>query len=132
MVGGTQVTLAALDAETAAAMLAGTHALDPRGIAREEDVQRIARDGQCFALTADGGAQIAYVLVVRGGQAWINAAKGLGPVDWTALTLPVVELQAKRAGLESVAFQTRRRGLVRKAEKLGYRVTGYIMKKDIA
>lgn len=123
-----KVTVSRLDAGTAAKMLQGVERFDPRGTATAADVLAMASQGHCFAATV-GDAQCVYVLNVHNGQAWINAAKGQGAADLTGLVLPAVELQASQ--LKSVAFQTARPGLVRKAKRLGYRVTGWIMKKDI-
>lgn len=129
MVPAQKVTLTRLDAATAAAMLAGLEKFDPRGIATAADLGAMTAGGECFALTDDAGAQCIYVIRVRNGQAWIQAAAGHGAADVTALTLPTIELQASH--LQSVAFQTMRPGLVRKASKLGYRVTGWILRKDL-
>lgn len=123
------VALSRLDPATAARLLAGIEARDPRGIAQSSDVLDTCTRGLCFAATLEGGAQMVYVLNVRNGQAWIAAAKGGGPADLTATLLPVIELQASE--LDSVAFQTARPGLVRKAQRQGYRVTGWILKKDL-
>lgn len=88
----------------------------------------MAARGQCFAATAPG-AQVVYVLRVENGRAWVDAMKGAGAVDWIANALPIIEAQAQ--GLRAVAFQTGRRGLVRKAQRQGYRVAGYIMEKAL-
>lgn len=124
------VSISSLDANTAAALMAGIESKDPRGIATPIDVLRICQGGQCFAATQpESHSQAVYVLVVKNGQAWIDACQGSGEIDFTATLLPAIELQASR--LDSVAFQTARRGLVRKAQKNGYQVTGWIMKKDL-
>lgn len=113
-----------------AQLLAGIEARDPRGIMQPTDLVRMAYEGACFAAThPESGSQAVYVLKVRNGQAWVEACKGSGAVDFTRTLLPAIELQA--SALDSVAFQTSRRGLVRKAERQGYRVTGYIMRKDL-
>lgn len=129
MAAAQALRLARIDAQQAGSLLAGLHTLDPRGIATPADIRRMADEGHCFSLTADNGAQAVYVLMVRNGQAWIEAAAAHGAVDFTRDGLAVIERQAER--LDSVAFQTARRGLVRKAMKRGYRVTGWILKKDL-
>lgn len=123
------VTLSRVEPDVAASLLRGAERFDPRGIATQADVEVMCQEGACFAATHASGAQAVYVLRVRNGQAWVDAAAGSGQVDLTALLLPVIELQAAR--LSSVAFQTARPGLVRKAQRAGYRVAGWILKKDV-
>lgn len=123
------LTLSRLDPDTAVQLLAGVERFDPRGIADAASLSVMCHAGQCFAITAPGGAQAVYVLKVRNGQAWIDACQGEGATDWTATLLPAIELQASE--LDSVAFQTARPGLVRKARRQGYHVAGWIMKKDV-
>lgn len=114
----------------AAQLLAGVERLDPRGILRPADLVEMAAGGLCFAAThAPTRSQAVYILCVERGQAWIEACKGEGAVDWTRTLLPAIELQASE--LDSVAFQTPRRGLVRIAQELGYEVTGWILRKEL-
>lgn len=112
----------------AAQLLAGSEHLDPSGRTARRDLGALAASGDCFAATADK-SQAVYIVRVDNGVAWIAAAKGAGDTDWTATLLPIIEAQAK--GCASVAFQTRRRGLVRRAEKQGYKVAGWILKKEL-
>ena len=88
----------------------------------------IAERGQCFQAVAEKSSAV-YVLEVNSGHAWVSACKGCGPVAWRAVLLPVIEQQA--TGCKSVGFQTARRGLVRAAEKQGYEVTGWILRKKL-
>lgn len=104
-------------------------------LARADDVQgfgleNILNDAQFFRL-AGSDSQFAYALMALGRELWIQAAGGAGPDDLTALGFGAIERQASAGGFESVGFQTRRRGLVRKAEKLGYVVDGWILRKKI-
>lgn len=92
------------------------------------DMKAMTRAGQCFAATA-ADSQAVYIVKVKNGVAWIDACKGFGALNWSALLLPIIEAQAK--GCASVAFQTARPGLVRQAKKQGYTVTGWILKKSI-
>ena len=124
-----KVFLSRLEPSFAAALLRGCERLDPRGLATPPDIDRMTDAGQCFAATTDHKAQAVYVLTVKNGVAWIDAAKGQGAADWTALLLPIVEAQAQ--GLASVAFQTARPGLVKKAQAQGYDITGWVMRKRI-
>lgn len=132
MVPAQKVSLSRLDADTAARMLAGLERRDPRGIATPQDVIDVAhKGGTCFALTDATGGQIVYVLAIHKSQAWIHAAVGQGGADMTAVALPVIERQALGEGLHSVGFLTARPGLVRKAEKHGYSVKGWLLTKDL-
>lgn len=114
--------------DLAAALLVGCERLDPAGLTTAQDIEHMTARGQCFAATAPG-AQVVYVMRVENGRAWVDAMKGAGAVDWIATALPIIEAQAQ--GLRAVGFQTARRGLVRKAQRQGYRVAGYIMEKTI-
>ena len=123
-----EIHLSRLDAFTAAQLLAGCHALDPAGLTAVNDVYAMTQAGNSFAATAPD-SQAVYVIKVANGVAWVDACRGWGPVNWAETLLPVIEAQA--AGCSAVAFQTKRRGLVRQAQKQGYTVAGYIMKKAI-
>ncbi len=122
------IHLSRLPHELAAGLLAGCEHLDPSGKTNRHTLGDMARAGQCFAATAEH-AQAVYVVRVVNGIAWVDACKGSGPIDWSALLLNVIEKQAQ--GCASVAFQTKRPGLVRKAKRQGYRVAGWILKKDM-
>jgi hypothetical protein len=120
--------LSKLEPALAAQLLAGCAHLDPAGLVSERDIPAIAARGACFAATAEG-SQAVYVVHVANGVAWIDAAKGFGPADWSGILLPVIEQQAR--GVARVAFQTSRRGLVRRALQHGYDVRGWILGKDM-
>lgn len=123
-----KIHLSRLEPRLAAQLLAGMESLDASGRSGPGDIDAMTRRGQCFAATATD-SQAVYVVTVENGIAWINATKGAGPVDWSALLLPVIEAQAK--GCAAVGFSTMRPGLVRKAKRQGYQVTGWILKKTI-
>lgn len=108
--------------------LAGVERLDPSGRMTSDDLLPLASGGMCFEVVG-GESRAVYVLKIGGGVAWVNAAKGAGKLDLCDLLSLVVEAQA--AELDAVAFQTSRPGLVRKAKKLGYEVTGWVLKKRI-
>jgi hypothetical protein len=123
-----QIHLSALAPDLAAGLLAGCSHLDPRGTTTERDIEAMTRGGQCYAATAPQG-QCVYVVKIANGVAWVDAIKGTGPVDWTFAASKIIEAQAK--GLRAVAFQTARPGLVRRMKREGYRVTGWVMRKDL-
>ena len=116
--------------EVAAAALAPVVRSDPDGLATPESV---AAAGVPLRLDVDGG-HATMVLARRGPgarQLWIEGAVGGGDADMTAIGLQFIEDTARQAGCAEVAFQTSRRGLVRKAARLGYEVRGYILRKAI-
>ena len=123
-----EVSVSALEPHIAARLLRGSERFDPRGMATGRDLETMARNGHCFVAAA-GDDLAVYVLNESNGVTWINACQGRGAVPWREVLLPVIEQQAK--GCESVAFQTARPGLVRAAERQGYEVAGWIMKKKI-
>lgn len=124
------VSVSRIDAGTAAAFLAELAGSDPRGIVTAESLHQSAQRGHCFSVNHASGAQAVYIIAVENGQAWVTACRGEGgAVDFTKTLLPAIEHQAQ--GLAAVAFQTARPGLVRKAQAMGYQVTGWILKKDL-
>lgn len=120
------LTVQAIAPAAAARALAGMHRLDPRGVMDEADVQDLAERGQCFEL--GGAADAVYVVNVRNGVAWIDALKGTGP-DLVAVVTELLEHQAE--GCQALAFQTARPGLVRQAARHGWKVAGWIMRKEL-
>jgi len=124
------VSVSRIDPRTAAAYLAELAGRDPRGIVTADSIRQSAERGHCFAVNHHSGAQAVYIIAVENGQAWVTACRGEGgAVDFTRTLLPAIEHQAQ--GLQAVAFQTARPGLVRKARAMGYQVTGWILKKDL-
>lgn len=67
---------------------------------------------------------MAYVLQVQGREVFVLAAAGAAEFDLTAFALAVIEAQA--AGFDTVAFQTKRRGLMKKAQARGYAKAGRV------
>lgn len=121
------LTIKAIPPADAARALAGLEKMDPRGRTTAADLVDLAKRGACFALS--GAADAVYVVNVRNGVAWIDALKGSGTPDLVAVVSELIELQAH--GCRAVAFQTARPGLVRKAARHGYRVAGWIMRKEL-
>lgn len=100
---------------------------DPRGITTAADMAWFTERSECFAIRGKG-SEIVYMLKIENGQAWVQAAQASGPFSFEHVLSEVIERQA--AGVcNSVAFQTSRPGLKRKAERAGYEVTGWILKK---
>lgn len=96
--------------------------------AQEMGLAKLLQNCQLFIL--DGSdSQMAYAVIPQGQELWIQAGAGRGAVDLTELGLASIEMQA--VGFKSVGFQTRRRGLVKKAIALGYQIDGYILRKKL-
>lgn len=123
------LAIAPITPEAAYRFLGPIEARDPRGITRSADVRAGCESGLCFGLTLGDQSRGVYVLAVQAGQAYIRWARGVGPLDLTRTVLPVIEQQV--AGLDSLAFQTARPGLVRKAQAQGYEVAGWILRKKL-
>lgn len=121
------VTVTRIHPAIAAQAMAGMERLDPRGMTTPDDIKGMCEGGQCFALS--GAADAVYVLVVKNGVAWVQAAKGAGQIDCTEALDAVLTEQAR--GLNALAMQTARPGLVRKLKKRGWAVTGWIMRKGL-
>ena len=115
-----------LTPDAAAARLAGLAGLDPRGMATEADTLAMCQSGLCLEVSDPTGAAVIVVEVVNG-VAWINAAGGGGGQN----LCPAINAAVAGLGATSVGFQTQRRGLVRRAERLGYHVAGYILRRKL-
>lgn len=77
--------------------------------------------GQCYRIFEEGGDTIAaYILEASGAELWIALGAGRADLDVTAVGLALIEAQGRE--FDSIGFKTRRRGLVRKAQRHGYRV----------
>lgn len=105
--------------------------LDPDGIATP---QSAAQSGQSFVLTNSAG-RLTFTASIKGRALWVHAAAGEGQ-GMAAAGLHCLEQIARANRVQSVEFQTLRMGLVRVAEKRGYRVArrqgqGYVMAKGI-
>ena len=90
------------------------------------DFAGILEAGQCFKVIDQAGATVgAYVLRAKGSEVWISAAAGRAGVDLTAGMFALIEQQSGQ--FDSIGFQTKRRGLVKKAQRHGYEIAVYIM-----
>ncbi|MDN3923313.1 hypothetical protein [Roseateles violae] len=86
------------------------------------DVMDAAGPRASFALRVDQ-FQGARVLTV-------TAAGGDSAAGCVAAMVAFAEREAQRIGATVLTCETRRRGLVRVLERHGYRVAGFVMKKD--
>lgn len=128
MVPQGSVSVGRIDPQRAAQALAGCEAIDPSGMCTRESLSALCAAGQCFEVKA-GAAQAVYVVSVCNGVCWVDALMGSGPADLVAMVDELLTSQA--AGLRSIGLQTARPGLVRRALRRGYRVTGWVLRKDL-
>ncbi|WP_228892543.1 hypothetical protein [Pseudoduganella aquatica] len=90
----------------------------------------LAAQGQCFkVLAADGSIVGAYILAAEGSEVFVTAAAGRAAFDLSVVLNGLIDSQARQ--FDTVAFQTQRKGLVKKAIAQGYEIAGYIMRKKL-
>lgn len=103
-------------------------------LAAGDDVQQLGLEtilkGCEFFILEGSQDRLAFALTGQGSELWIQAAGGTGNMNLTRLIIKSAEQLAKGTHT-SVGFQTRRRGLVKKAQALGYEIDGYIMRKKL-
>ncbi|MCA3780139.1 MAG: hypothetical protein IOC39_24185 [Burkholderia sp.] len=126
------VTVREVGADVARPLLARVDAFDTSG--GVDTVASMTTIGRCFVIAHDGRDVGAYVLQRQGNECFVLAAQGGAEFDLTAFLSVVVEAHAR--GLASIAFQTRRPGLIRKAKRYGYYIAGrapegVVMRKDL-
>lgn len=98
-------------------------------LAISDDVQQVGLDAILEGCEFFRVGNLGLALKIRGAELWIQAAGGADRENLTRLGLEAVERIAQQAGMDSVGFQTRRPGLVRKARALGYEIDGFILRK---
>ncbi len=112
--------------EVAARAMAGLSRLDARGLLTEADLLPMCQESRCVRVSGEQGAAV-LALIERNGVLWVEAAQAEG--ETTRMT-DLLDDVLTQSGAASIAFMTQRRGLVRRALARGYRVTGYVLKKD--
>lgn len=127
----TSIGLQPVDPRTAAEAFERLGVTDPEGLATP---QSMAAAGQCFRLQNAKG-QLFMSLGNERGVMWAYAVAGQGSGLYLDADAALCRI-ARLAGFQRVGFQTRRRGLVRRALSLGYRVTGpkgagFALEKDL-
>lgn len=94
------------------------------------------RNAPLYQITARGRTVVYYVLEVNhhthGSEAVVCAAAAtIKGCNLTTILARTVELQCAGAAVDHIMFQTRRPGLVKKTEALGWKTDGFIMRKSI-
>lgn len=87
------------------------------------DMDAMLDGAVCIKLEDESGKIVgAYVLIARGPMLWVRLAAGRAQVDLSLVMAALVERQGRE--FDEIGFQTQRPGLIKKAQALGYRVTG--------
>ncbi len=117
----------AISPEAAAKALAGLSVRDARGLMTEADILPTCHYGRCLEVAGEGGSAV-VVLHEGNGVLWVEAVKAGGA---SAGLSEEIDTLLCGSGAKAIAFMTERRGLVRRAERRGYRIAGYVMKKEL-
>jgi len=96
----------------------------------------VARGVPYEVYNSDGDTAAAFLVERSNDALWITAAAGRAPDNLVAIVSRFAEHQAYERGLSAVGFRTERRGLVRKAMRIGYAITSqdgneYFLRKSI-
>jgi hypothetical protein len=125
----THVRLAA-DLAQAVAMLAPAQAQAVNG----ETLRELTAGQAVFELVQEGQVVGAFTLglheTASGRVMHCAAAAGRGK-DLAGTIARFKEHEARRLGVKRLVCETRRRGLVRRLAREGYRVAGYVLTKEI-
>lgn len=101
-----------------------------------QSVADVCQGAHLFELLDRDLVVMRYALSVRqhsfGREGWIHAAAGNLPgFDLTAVALAAIELQLLASGCDALALYTARAGLVKKLERSGFQIAGYLMRKRL-
>ncbi|BEV15568.1 hypothetical protein HBDW_23560 [Herbaspirillum sp. DW155] len=94
-----------------------------------ETLDQLLARGEAFKVMLDGEIVGAYLLEVHGPEVWILLAGGRAPVDLAHYGIALIEQQAR--DFDSIGFQTRRPGLIKKAKRAGFEVAAVVMRKRL-
>jgi len=116
-------------AEEVRAVLRGAQSRKTDPDARHS-VDALIDAGQCWKIVEGGVIVGALVTEECGDELWVSVAIGRAQTD--LVELMTAHLRQHAAGrFRSIGFQTARRGLVKKAERHGYRVAAQILRKTL-
>lgn len=100
---------------------------DPSG---RFSVDSMIAGGTCWKIVESGAITAALLTSEEGGALWVLIASGRSCTD--LVDIMAAHLQQHAAGrFSSIGFRTARKGLVRKAERHGYEVEAFIMRKKL-
>ena len=124
----------AVDLDRSLALIARASAFEVTGAGSVADLVR----GCAVFDVVDGQGRAVAAFALRvdqyeaGREVSVTAAGGQGDDGATEAIAQWCEHQAReRIGARVLTCQTRRRGMVRRLERQGYRVTGYVLTKEI-
>lgn len=86
--------------------------------------------GEPFVICTGGAPVAGMILQRQKAEIFVVAAGGNAGFD-LSIAMDCAIHQGAMPEIQSIAFQTKRRGLVAKAIKRGYVIDGYIMRKKI-
>lgn len=95
-----------------------------------ETPEDLAANGACFTLRTERGEGV-FVLSRAGDVLWVDGAGAVSGQGLTEDGFQAFERIARGQGCNAIGFQTTRPGLVRRAERAGFRVAGFIMEKAV-
>lgn len=99
------------------------------------DMEACLNRGQLYEVKVDGQIVARYALQFvdcdNGGEVWITAAAGNLPgVDLVQKLVPYIARQSAEAGAQALSISTTRRGLVKKLQRQGWKLS-YVMRKEL-
>jgi hypothetical protein len=95
--------------------------------------ESVAHAGQSFRAQFDDGGELVFTIHTTPSGLWIDGATGQAG-DGSPMAgrgLEYIEAIARENNRISVAFTTSRPGLVKAAQRRGYRVKGWILEKTL-
>lgn len=100
------------------------------------DMESCLGRGQLFEVKVEGRIVARYALQFvscdNGGEVWVTAAAGgLPGVDLVQSLTPHIARQAADAGARAVSVSTKRRGLVKKLQRAGWKLEAYVLRKEL-
>lgn len=116
-----------LDKHDAENIMQAAGLYDPTGW---DNPKTIAEKGDCF-LIVSGLGKIALSVKKIGRKLWVYGAASNDSKSATVPGLDLLEKLALDSQCDSVSFRTSRKGLLKLAEKNGYKVTAYILEKKL-
>ena len=123
------VSVDVADPEEVRALLNSAHSrkTDP---ACQFSVDHMMLQGTCWKILNGDAIEGALLTTEEDGALWIMVAAGRSTHDLCDIMAAHLVAEAK-GRYTAIGFRTARRGLVKKAQRHGYEVEAYIMRKDL-
>lgn len=86
-----------------------------------ESLHDLLEPGETYKVI-DGAGRIVggYILHAQGPELWVGLAAGKAHFDLSLVGMQLIQMQARE--FERIGFKTRRRGLVRKLQRIGFEI----------